>query len=152
MKYKIYQVYRTNNKTNRYEYIGNNIENAKATFILYYLFSSDSIRLDHDIWKLAICEFESNIDYELKEYYTIDSLEMNRLKKKHPEYSYLLSSIPWEIDTIALNNKIYDTYLDLFYEHTSTNVDITNKKDLLIQELIHLFDLAVLKLQEVSNE
>lgn len=152
MKYKIYQVYRTNNKTNRYEYIGNNIENAKATFILYYLFSSDSIRLDHDIWKLAICEFESNIDYELKEYYTIDSLEMNRLKKKHPEYSYLLSSIPWEIDTITLNNKIYDTYLDLFYEHTSTNVDITNKKDLLIQELIHLFDLAVLKLQEVSNE
>lgn len=149
MKYTIYQVYRTNNKTNRYEYIGDNIENAKATFILYYLFSSDSIRLDHDIWKLAICEFESNIDYELKEYFTVDSLEMNRLKKKHPEYSSLLTNIPWEIDTITLNNKIYDKYLDLFYEHASTSVEITNQKELSIQELIDLFDLATRKLYEV---
>lgn len=151
MKYMIYQVYRTNNKTNRYEYIGNNIENAKATFILYYLFSSDSIRLDHDIWKLGICEFDSNIDYDLKEYYTIDSLEMNRLKKQHPEHSNLLTSIPWEIDNITLNNKIYDTYLDLFYEHDSSSIEITNQKGLSIEELIQLFDLAIQKI-EVTNE
>ncbi len=143
MKYTIYQVYRTNGKTNRYEYIGNNLDNAKATFVLYYLFSSDAIRLDHDHWKLGICEFESNIDYELKEYFTIDSLEMNRLKKKYPEYSNLLTSIPWEIDSITLNNKIYDTYLDLFYLHSSNSISITNKKDCSIQELIDLFDNAI---------
>ena len=146
MKYTIYQVYRTNSKTNRYEYIGNNLENAKATFILYYLFSSDSIRLDHDEWKLGICEFEENYDYELKEYFTVDSLEMNRLKKKYPEYSSLLSAIPWEIDTIALNNKIYDTYLDLFYLHSTTSFHITKEKNLSIEELIKYFDLAVSKL------
>ena len=84
--------------------------------------------------------------YELKEYFTVDSLEMNRLKKKHPEYSSLLTSIPWEIDTITLNNKIYDKYLDLFYEHASTSVEITNQKELSIQELIDLFDSATRKL------
>jgi len=146
MNYTIYQIYRTNGKTNRYEYIGENIDNAKATFILYYLFSSDSIRLDHNEWKIGICKFDSNIDYELKEYFTVDSLEMNRLKKNNPEYSFLLTSIPWEIDNITLNNKIYDKYLDLFYEHDSTSVEITNKKGLSIQELIDLFDLATSKL------
>lgn len=146
MKYVIYQIYRTNNKTNRYEYIGNNIDNAKATFILYYLFSCDSIRLDHDKWKLGVCTFESNIDYEQTEYYTIDSLEMNRLKKTCPEYSFLLQSIPWEIDEITLSNNILDSYLNLLDLYPSNHVDITKEKNCTIQELIDCFDLAVSKL------
>ena len=146
MNYTIYQVYRTNKKTNRYEYIGDNIDNAKATFILYYLFSSDSIRLDHDEWKLGVCTFESNIDYEQNEYYTIDSLEINRLKKTFPEYSFLLQSIPWEIDAITLNNNILDSYLNLFDLYPSKIVDLTKRKNCSIQELMDCFDLAISKL------
>lgn len=144
----IIQLYRTNGSTKRYEYIGENIQNAKATFILYYLYSTDKIRVDHDCWKLAICTFSSSALLNEHEFYTIDSFEMNQLKKHHPEYTSLFNSFPDDIDDITVDNKIYDDYKSILDQHEIENygVEITNQKNLSIDELIQYFDNAENKL------
>lgn len=151
MNHTIYQLFRTNGKTNRYEYIGTNIENAKITFLLYYLFSSDSIRKDHTQWKLSAVNLDSNVLLNEHEYFTIDSFEMNLFQKYYPNHSYLLSSIPWEIDDITNRDSIYDDYMALLSQKHLLNqvFDLTDESSLSFDELLIIFEEVQGKLQKL---
>ena len=108
----IYYLYRTNGKTNQYEYFGDNINNAYMTYILYNLYSTEKVRIDHNEWKLASSEIEEVKIDGWKEYFNIDSFEIQRFERQYPEYKYLLDSLPIDIDTCYQNYKIYDQWLD----------------------------------------
>lgn len=109
---KIYYLYRTNQKTNHYEYFGDNLNNAFITYILYNLYSNEKVRLDHTNWKLGISEIEEVKIDGWKEYYSIDSFEIQRFEKQYPNYQYLLKDIPEDIDKLYQNYDNYDKWLD----------------------------------------
>ena len=108
----IYYLYRTNNKTNQYEYFGDNLNNAFITYILYNLYSNEKVRLDHTEWRLGSSEIEEVKVDGWKEYFNIDSFEIQRFEKQYPEYKYLLKELPEDIDKLYGDFNNYDKWLD----------------------------------------
>ena len=109
---KIVYLYRTNKKTNHYEYFGDNLKNAFATYILYNLYSTEKVRLDHNEWRIGFSEIEEVKIDGWKEYYSIDSFEIQRFENQYPEYKYLINELPEDIDKLYQNFKNYDKWLD----------------------------------------
>ena len=108
----IYYLYRTNSKTKQFEYFGDNLNNAYATYILYNLFSTEKVRLDHKEWRLGNSLIEEVKIDGWKEYFNIDYYEIQRFENKYPEYKYLLNDLPDDIDKLYQNFRNYDKWLD----------------------------------------
>lgn len=139
-KKKIYQLYRTNGTTSYTQYVGEHLENAKATFILYPLFSNDHIRMDHKTWKLSIYEVNELFIDGWNEYFSIDSYEIIQFEKKYPQYLELLKDIPENIDKISTDLKIYDQWLSILEcQEKIDDIEIMHESLSTYEELLDCF-------------